>query len=69
MFILHRQHLQEIRENKFATDIIHHGAVITNRCPKSSLRWLKYMNASCLGGGKGNGGKEGRKENGEMVGG
>ena len=41
-----------MRGNKFATDVIHHAVVITNRWPESSLRWLKYMNAERLGGGK-----------------
>ena len=52
---------RNIRRNKFATDIIHHAAVITNRCPESSLRWLKYVNAECLGGGKRNRREEGKK--------
>lgn len=52
-----------MRRNKFATDIIQHAAVITNRCPESSLKWLKYVNAECLGGGKGKR-REGRKKGG-----
>ena len=62
MFILHQQHFtRNMRRNKFATDIIHHAAVITNRCPESSLKWLKYVHAECLGGGKRNKRAEGRK--------
>ena len=50
-----------MRRNKFATDIIHHAAVITNRCPESGLSWLKYVNAECLGGVKRKRREEGRK--------
>ena len=50
-----------MRRNKFATEIIHYVAVITNRCPESGLSWLKYVNAKCLGGGKRKRREEGRK--------
>ena len=52
---------RNMRGNKFATDIIHHAAVITNHCPESGLSWLKYVNAECLGGGKRKRREEGRK--------